>query len=181
MVPGEDPQPLPSLKFITQYSLGSSDTFFQYLTACYNQTWEILSVNVQALRACLGPQKFTSSIGTLEEARATSPWVLKTHETLRVPLGYKHRHTDHPVNDIGHTGTTGVYWNVLTYYRTICRPSLYEPLFLIWSLSGCWSPLSRPTVPMFTSKGMVLPPLNHHLSRFKFLPYKWRHSLASAT
>ncbi|XP_042144673.1 uncharacterized protein LOC121834846, partial [Ixodes scapularis] len=61
---------------------------------------ELERAQAQALRACLGLPKCTSNVGTLAEARAVSPAILRTQETLRAHLRHKTRIHKHHLADI---------------------------------------------------------------------------------
>lgn len=61
---------------------------------------DLESVQAQALKVCLGLPKCTSNIGTLVEARAISPGILRTQETIRVHLRHQARSQAHHLANI---------------------------------------------------------------------------------
>ncbi|XP_042148312.1 uncharacterized protein LOC121837049 [Ixodes scapularis] len=61
---------------------------------------ELESIQAQALRTCLGLPKGTSNLGSLAEAQAISPAILRTQETLRAHLRHKSRTYKHHLTNI---------------------------------------------------------------------------------
>lgn len=108
---------------------------------------QLEALQAQALRICLGLPKWTSTTGTLCEARCLSARVLLRQENIRVCLRHVSGSFAHPLDD---SSRSHVQEFLPVYYQRPIRPELPPCQFSTWSITT--------TVPGIGKKSAMPPP-----------------------